>query len=166
MTIVLWQGSDLFSASFSNNDTSVQLLRVISHLDELKARTTRQVINRREIIKIEKSRRSVLTLKGVAPEQMFVKSFGSQDGSLIGNSDTSLSRPREILRISLCVTEYTEVAQCWAPPNKKRDGTSLNLTAHINSRQRVSFRRYKSGTASKGVSPDVRSRCLRFSEPI
>ena len=112
MTIVLWQDSDLFSTSFSNNDTSVQLLRVISHLDELKARITRQVINRREIIKIEKSRRSFLTLKGVASEQMFVKSFGSQDGSLIGNSDTSLSRPREILRISLCVTEYTEVAQC------------------------------------------------------
>lgn len=43
-------------------------------------------------------------------------------------------------------------------PEEERDGTSLNLTAHINSRERVSFRRYKSGTASKGVPPDVRSR--------
>lgn len=38
---------------------------------------------------------------------------------------------------------------------RKEEGTSLNLTAHINSRERVSFRRYKSGPASKGVSPDV-----------
>lgn len=60
-----------------------------------------------------------------------------------------------------------------APPKEERreEGTSLNLTAHINSRERVSFRRYKSGTASKGVSPDVRpfvrsDRCFRFSGPI
>lgn len=35
---------------------------------------------------------------------------------------------------------------------KKRKGLSLNLTAHINSRERVSFRRYKSLAASKRVS--------------
>jgi len=34
---------------------------------------------------------------------------------------------------------------------KKRNGSSLNLTAHINSRERVSFRHYKSLAASKRV---------------
>lgn len=121
------------------------------------------------MIEIGESRRLSLTWKRVVPEQMFGKSFDSDTGRRVINTKwrhIAVSRPREILRISLCVTEYTEVAQCRAPPSKKAEGTSLNLTAHINSRERVSFRRYKSGTASKGVSPDVRSRRLRFSGQI
>jgi len=41
-------------------------------------------------------------------------------------------------------------------PGKKGDGSSLNLTAHINSRERVSFHRYKSRPRLKGFLPDVR----------
>lgn len=59
--------------------------------------------------------------------------------------------PREIPRISLCVTEYTEVWHNDGPPFSGRKDSTLNPTAHINSRERVSFRRYKSGAASKRV---------------
>lgn len=42
------------------------------------------------------------------------------------------------------------MAGAWSG-EKKGNVSSLNLTAHINSRERVSFRRYKSGTAPKRV---------------